>query len=142
MTRLDVALAALLLGSACATPDRVDPASAAEVPLVALVVAPEQYDGARIGVRAWGVINHETAWLLLSESDFTYLIAENGVRLEGADEIFRSVPLPYRGTLRVEGTFHAGDSRAGFRGRIEATRVVALEPVLGKPGTSTGETSP
>jgi hypothetical protein len=96
---------------------------------VALVVAPERYNEVTIRVRAWEVFKYEVAWLLLFESDFAYLIAENGVRLEGEDEIFRGVPSPYHGMVLVEGKFLAGDSIAGFRGRIEATRVVTLDPL-------------
>jgi hypothetical protein len=119
----------LVFSTACAT-HRGGESKIEDVPLVALVVAPVQYDEAMVRVRAWGVFKYEVAWLLLSESDFTYLIADNGVRIEGEDEIFRGVPFPYHGMVLVEGKFLAGDSISGFRGRIEATKVVTLEPAV------------
>lgn len=88
----------------------------ARVPLVALIVNPDRYDGAEIEVTAWGVIEYEMAALFLSESDYRHLVFKNGVRLELPET--PGVPARARGYLSVVGRFRSGDEARGFAGRM------------------------
>jgi hypothetical protein len=103
----------------------------ARVPLVALIVNPDRYDGAEIEVTAWGVIEYEMAALFLSESDYRHLVFENGVRLEVSET--PGVPASARGYLSVVGRFRSGDEARGFAGRMSDIRRITEQQYQHSP---------
>lgn len=111
-----LAVVAVVVGVGVGAFAHAEPAAPQRVPLVALMVQPDRYDGVEIEVTAWGVVEYEMATLFLDESDYHYLVFENGVWLDFAKR--SDSPSEARGYLSVVGSFHSGDEARGFAGRI------------------------
>ena len=125
MIRNGLLLGILALVLSCATD--LDRCADETPPFVALVVTPDLYDGCSVIAAAWGVVEFEMAGLFLSPLDWPYLISENGIAIEGSDELFSELAFPYSGMLQVQGVFRAGDPVRGFQGRIEAVRIYPMQ---------------
>jgi hypothetical protein len=137
-SRFGLLFGALLL-AACATQAQEPRDKPARVPITALVVDPERYDGTEVAVTAWAVLEYEAAALFLSRSDWPFLLSENGIWLDAPEDSFSQIQSPFHGMLYVEGTFFAGDPVRRFRGRIKVTRVLKARPSHPRLGRDAGE---
>jgi hypothetical protein len=108
-----VIFAACLLGVGSA---QSNDSAALKVALVSLITRPENFDGKRVQVSAWGVIEYEGAALYLSEADHQYLITRDGVWLDLSG--ISKEPEEATGYFQVVGTFLAGDVLRGHAGRL------------------------
>jgi hypothetical protein len=99
------------------------------VSIVALLANPDTFNGQRVAVISWGIIEFETAALYLFQVDPNYSNSSNGIWLDLSDA--PSVDHPLSGYLYVEGQFFSGDQARGYSGRISSiTRILQLEPVV------------
>jgi hypothetical protein len=101
------------------------------VPIAALIVTPERYDGAQIEVTAWGVLEFELAALFLTELDYQHLGPENAIRLEITEG--QGFPTSAKGYLSVVGRFRAGDRARGFAGRMTEIRTLTKQQFRHSP---------
>ena len=120
----------LALSCSAASGDEIEQSSNFEdISIVALLADPEKYDGHRVAVRAWGIVEFEHSGIYLSDDDPRYLNFQNGIWLDLSNG--PEVSARIEGYLYVEGRFLAGDSHRGYRGRLETiNRLLKLDPYV------------
>ena len=121
-----IALASLLFASSSRA-EEPKPRSAdatSEVSIVALIANPDQFDGRRVEVRAWGLVESAQAAgaIFITKEDADYENVASAIHLFGATD----VP-SFEGYMKVAGRFRAGQHLL-FPGSIEVEKIVVLKP--------------